>query len=110
MKATNWPPAFSTALLRVRAIFCRGSTQYVIEIVDRAANASTAALADFATSLSATTIEYVKRPSVACVARSSSSRCRNARRLNVQMHTEMCGVGAVIGSSRGLKRRGDELP
>ena len=40
MKAIKSPVAFSMALFRVSAIFCRGSTQYVIDIGDAAVDDS----------------------------------------------------------------------
>jgi hypothetical protein len=64
MNATKSPVAFSMARFRARGIFWRGSTQYLIGILALAAIAATTSLADSKWSLSATTIEYVKRPSV----------------------------------------------
>ena len=46
MKAMNSPLAFSMALFRANGILCRGSTQYVIGILDVAANSRTTPFAD----------------------------------------------------------------
>ena len=64
MKATKSPSAFSMALFRASGIFCRDSTQYLIGMLEAAANSRTTASADWRWSLSATTIEYVNRPFV----------------------------------------------
>ena len=64
MNATKSPLAWARASFRARAMFWRGSTQYVIGRLDVAANSATSSLADCRWSLSATTTEYVNRPPV----------------------------------------------
>ena len=46
MNAKKSPVAFSTALFRASAIFCRGSSQYRIGIVEECANSDTTGSAD----------------------------------------------------------------
>ncbi len=59
MNATRSPVAFSMALLRASAIFCRDSTQYTTPVFlsDRAANSKTTVSAERDESLSTTTTE-----------------------------------------------------
>jgi len=91
MNATKFPRACSRALLRARAMFFRGSQQYVMSMPTLSRPAATTDAADCLTSLSQTTTEKVKRLPVGCSWISSNRRFSKVGRRNVQMQTVICG-------------------
>ena len=86
------PSTFSTTLFRARAMLRVGSTQYSMGAAQAWRISATAAWADLASSLSATTIEYVNNPPVCWRSNSARRRLSISGRLYVQTQTEMCAT------------------